>query len=493
MSDKVHGHETTPLVKKAVIADSEAPVEHAIDRLPSFRDDMFDTVKLGVPIFISMLSWVGMKTTDTALLGHVSSESLSAAALSDLWTMCTGILIQGRVLDILVGGAVGAGNPKLAGVYLQVAYAVISSVSIFVVLAWNLTERVWIAFGSDAEISAMAGYYASVLSISIPGQMLFSQLSQFFSAQRIMHPEVNASTFGMVCNLIFGLMFVLGFFIPGFDGFGFAACPWVTTSAVYVQLLFVYIIYIHGQRLHEPCWGGWSLEEITTSRIKTFCELYFPSAFGIASDFWRVAVIGTMAARLGEEEVAIFNTSYRIMWIVLVLVMSLSGASGINMSIRLGRLDSHGAKQAGHVGVGMASAACLLIGSVVWLQIRSFGRIFTNDEKFLDMFAETRTPFCITLVLMNVAIAIEKIPYSMGRTKEVFFYGLVASWGGQVPAVYLCMNYWRNDLIGLYTGMAIGYGVLVVLYSFIAFTSDWKKYAELARLRSESSLGASED
>ena len=39
-----------------------------------------------------------------------------------------------------------------------------------------------------------------------------------------------------------------------------------------------------------------------------------------------------------------------------------------------------------------------------------------------------------------------------------------------MPAVYLCMNYWRNDLIGLYTGMAIGYGVLVLLYSFIAFT-----------------------
>ena len=89
-----------------------------------------------------------------------------------------------------------------------------------------------------------------------------------------------------------------------------------------------------------------------------------------------------------------------------------------------------------------------------------------------------------------------------------------------MPGVYLCMTYWRNDLFGLYTGMAIGYAVLVVLYSYMAFTrlvvlrlsrncrmcscslassmimllhSDWKKYAELARLRSESSLGASEE
>jgi MATE family multidrug resistance protein len=392
---------------------------------------------------------------------------------------------------------VGANNPKLAGIYLQVSYVVISVVSIFVILAWNFTEHVWVAFGSDVEISEMAGYYATVLSISIPGQLLFTQLSQFFSAQRIMHPEVNASSFALLCNLGFGLLLVLGIppFIPNFEGFGFIACPWVTTSAVYVQFLLVWYVYIHRQKLHEPCWGGWSLEEITWPRIKTFSHLYFPSAFGVASDFWRVAVIGTIAAKLGEEEVAIFNTSYRIMWIVLVMVMALAGASGINMSMRLGRMDSNGAKQAGHVGVGMASCISCLIGIAVWVQIRAFGRIFTNDEIFLDMFAEARTPFCITLVLMNIAVAIEKIPYSMGRTQgrylastsrfylldiaviltlvvhtEVFWYGLIASWGFQVPAVYVCTTYWRMDLIGLYTGMALGYGVLVVLYSFIAFT-----------------------
>jgi Na+-driven multidrug efflux pump len=61
-----------------------------------------------------------MKTTDTALLGHVSARALSASALSDLWTMCSAMLVQGRVLSILVGGALGAGNPKLAGTFLVV-------------------------------------------------------------------------------------------------------------------------------------------------------------------------------------------------------------------------------------------------------------------------------------------------------------------------------------------------------------------------------------
>jgi multidrug resistance protein, MATE family len=181
MTDTEQGNEITPLVKKATIL---APNELEIQ--PTFWEDMMDTVKLGIPIFIAMLSWVGMKTTDTALLGHVSRDALAAAALSDLWTMCSGVLVQGRALDILVGGAVGAGNHKLAGIYLQVSYAVLSVVGIFVIIAWSLTGQLWSAFGSDKEISAMAGYYATVLAFSIPGQLLFSQISQFFSAQRIM-------------------------------------------------------------------------------------------------------------------------------------------------------------------------------------------------------------------------------------------------------------------------------------------------------------------
>lgn len=207
-----------------------------------------------------------------------------------------------------------------------------------------------------------------------------------------------------------------------------------------------------------------------------------------------------------------------IMWIVLVMVVAMSGASGINMSMRLGQMDHVGAKQAGYVGVGMSAIVCSLIGIVVWAQINAFGRIFTNDPSFLSMFEEARTPFIITLVLMNMSIALEKIPYSMGRTTEVFWMGLIASWGGtfylfivlstvtyrhsicvfltklvapsscafsdektkqnktypnhaaQVPAVFAFTKYWRNDLIGLYTGMAVGYAVLVLLYSIIAFS-----------------------
>lgn len=47
--------------------------------------------------------------------GHVGTRYLSASAVSDLWTQSTGVFIQGRVLGVFCGQAIGAGNKKLAG------------------------------------------------------------------------------------------------------------------------------------------------------------------------------------------------------------------------------------------------------------------------------------------------------------------------------------------------------------------------------------------
>ena len=83
--------EEQPLLLPTITAATSVLVNDTIsnndnddDHHSTILHDSYDTVILGIPIFFSMLSWVGMKTTDSALLGHISSEALAAAALSDL-------------------------------------------------------------------------------------------------------------------------------------------------------------------------------------------------------------------------------------------------------------------------------------------------------------------------------------------------------------------------------------------------------------------------
>ena len=58
---------------------------------------------------------------------------------------------------------------------------------------------------------------------------------------------------------------------------------------------------------------------------------------------------------------------------------------------------------------------------------------------FSISFEATKWPFSITLLLMNLSVAIEKIPYSMGRTAIVFWMGCIASWGG-TSVLFSCLN-----------------------------------------------------
>jgi Na+-driven multidrug efflux pump len=118
------------------------------------------------------------------------------------------------------------------------------------------------------------------------------------------------------------------------------------------------------------------------------------------------------------------------MWIGRILVSALSTASSINMTIRLGRLDPNGARQTGYLGIAMSTGILVVLSAGIFLRSDWFARIFTNDAVFLQMFEEARTPFAITLFLMNLAIAVQKIPYSMGRTNEIFWTGFIAGWGG---------------------------------------------------------------
>ena len=86
------------------------------------------------------------------------------------------------------------------------------------------------------------------------------------------------------------------------------------------------------------------MSNLTRSRIVEFYKLYLPSALAIGSDFWRVTVIGVLAARQGALEVAVFNVGYRFLWICLMFSGALARAAGIQIAIFIGR-SSVGAAQ----------------------------------------------------------------------------------------------------------------------------------------------------
>ena len=74
----------------------------------------------------------------------------------------------------------------------------------------------------------------------------------------------------------------------------------------------------------------------------------------------------------------------------------------------------------------------------------------------------------------------------MGRSGDVMKIGFISSWLVQVPSVVLLTTFWREDLIGLYYGVFIGYFFLSVSYYYMTYMSDFQYYADRALERAES-------
>ena len=108
-------------------------------------------------------------------------------------------------------------------------------------------------------------------------------------------------------------------------------------------------------RHHRGAWPteGWAVSNLSKARVWEFYKLYIPSALAIGSDFWRVTVIGVLAAKQGTVEVAVFNVGYRFLWICLMFSGALARAAGIQIAIAIGEKAVKQAQSIAKVWLGI--------------------------------------------------------------------------------------------------------------------------------------------
>jgi Na+-driven multidrug efflux pump len=135
------------------------------------------------------------------------------------------------------------------------------------------------------------------------------------------------------------------------------------------------------------------------------------------------------------------------------------------------------------VGTGVACTVIAILACIIFFFSRQLGMIFSDDPEVLNRFYEIRLPFAATAALMNLTVFLEVVPSTMLYTRTTFIIGLVGSWVGQVPAVLICTQFWRKDLVGLYTGCAIGYGLTSAILAIFFCTVSFKKAADAAVAR----------
>ena len=181
------------------------------------------------------------------------------------------------------------------------------AVVVVVCALWAITGPVLNLTHAESDLIWPAWYYALILMASLPARVITGVVNQFFQAQLILYPSVAASMTAVVLNVIFGLVFVLGIpFNPNPDfnvnntppnstmtgGYGFDACPIVTSSMEWVQVFVLLAVFVGCCKLGRECWpdNGFACANVLSRakpekegekgqlRMWMFIKMWFPAA-----------------------------------------------------------------------------------------------------------------------------------------------------------------------------------------------------------------------
>jgi len=463
----------------------------------SVREELVEMVSLGFPLAVSFFCRMGMASTDSAFVGHIHSGSyspeiyLAAAALSD---MCVNVFVTpplafNQVLNGLVGQAIGSGNGKMAGVWLQQSMFWLSITMLPCLLAFFHVESILLALDFSEDVARMAGTYAKYnLLWPIPNG-LYQCMRFYFQAQGMPKPAMYNNIVFLFINAFLNWIFVFGGPIPNWNGFGFVGAA-ISLSVSRTGQSIVYFLYMFLYKQHHlATWpeNGWSLKNHTFTRTKEFMKQSLPNIGTLLFQTCTNQATTVLVGRLGEDAIAASSalSTVSIPWSG-TLSATCTTISSVRTGYHLGRGNSTAAKQASWLIIH-AITIFMVIVALVFVPFREQILSIATDDKELLRIGKTLVPAMLVGTYLNLLVGniTSGVFSGMGRP----IVATVLSFGLELPmsiggvAIYILVM--RGTLLGVYWWGAISGAIEGLIVFYLFFRSDWKFWADEARKRQE--------
>ena len=498
-------------------------MEEDEERAPSRCTECRLLASLAAPSALVSCLRTAQMLTDQAVLGHLTFRGhatpiyLDAAALALLWMILTLSIFQRGIpnaINVLASQALGAGNKRLADLWLQTG-ALLSVVAAVVICGlWLATTPVVSLFASNQTLGVhqamtapgptsgtsdsssavdasgagdpvqLAGEYARYSVGYILPSLWMESISQWLLAQRIIRPQLAVYTVAFGLNLLLNLFFVYG--VGGVGGLGFLGSPLATTATRCLQLLALLVcLPLSGIPLPRLELA----EALQPARFRIFCAQMIPRSLSTALEEVALQAVGAQAGRLGAVETATHNSMLMAFFWLTSPLYGIGTATQQRLGYFLGQGRPRAARSIALLCFLVDFGLALLVAATLVLLRNDIGRLFSDEEEVVRMVAAITPLVAGAYSLIALFYAPMAILGGQGRPLPVvvaFMSGafLVApSMAFLLAFVVGCCG--AIKLYGLWLGLICGYSITAVLAVCAVLCSDWTRLAKLARDRAE--------
>ncbi|SJM87831.1 related to Ethionine resistance-conferring protein 1 [Zygosaccharomyces bailii] len=440
-----------------------------------------------LPLVVTFLLQDSLTLASVFSASHLGTEELGGVTLGSMTANITGLAaIQGlcTCLDTLCAQAYGAKNYYMVGVYVQRCAVITILAFLPVMLIWCLWAEPILAFMiPQKELCHLAARYLSVLSIGVPGFVLFECGKRFLQCQGIFH----ASTIVLfVCAPLNALMN----YVLVWDeriGIGYLGAPLAVSINCWLMTLglFLYTIFTKEETRPLKCWNGLIRPDQVFKNWRKMFSLAIPGILMVETEFLGFEILTIFSSYLGPAALGaqsivstIASLSYQVPFAISVStstrVANFIGASLWKNCIVTCKTSL------------LLSFVCSSLNMLLTFGFRKqLAAMFSKEEDVTDLVVATLPILAFMQLFDAFNASTAGCLRGQGRQKIGGYINMVAFYAIGIPMAYLLAFPRKMGVGGLWVGITMALITMSVCQGVAVFRCNWREVIDAAKSRNE--------
>mmetsp|Transcript_14068 Transcript_14068/g.30172 ORF Transcript_14068/g.30172 Transcript_14068/m.30172 type:complete len:891 (+) Transcript_14068:310-2982(+) len=440
-------------------------------------DESKRILRLAVPFTFSGLVEEVLEIISLSIISlNLGTDALSAYILVETLIEITSEFAGGAIdgQAPLVSHALGAGNNKLAGQYVQLCTILYVAIQLLFVLLWStFTYDIILLMGFNSTVAQMAQEYGrlAVWCDVIGG--ISEAYSDFFE---VAGRELFVAFVGNVEALVEFAALAIAILI--FNGSLISvAIIEIVNSVLFFVFTVAYTFWKGWAQPFQPgIFGSFSLRN--RFAVKQAIKTATPLAFGSVLIYgeWEISTI--FAAYLGPAEATAWAVLGSLSDVFEASTEGISDAAEIRVAYQCGKNHPQRAKISSYKSILMGIIFSIFVSSVTLILHNDIPRWLTSDPTLQRMIAENIPLMAIDNMIMTSGSLCWTLVGAQGRYRLATIVFALSSWFVTIPLAAVSVYVLFLDLKGLLASFSIGFLFAATALSYILLRSDWAKISQ---------------
>ncbi|KAI8028758.1 Protein DETOXIFICATION 14 [Camellia lanceoleosa] len=445
----------------------------------AFVEELKKVSHIAAPMVVVTMSQYLLRVVPMIMVGHISELYLSSAAIATSLTNVSGYSVlfgMASALETLCGQAYGAGQYRKLGIYTYGAILSLILICLLISLLWIFMVKLLVFFGQDPSISVEAGKYSIWLIPSLFPYAILESLVPYLQTQSLILPMLLCSlvTLSFHMPLCWALVFK---FELGTEG---AALAIGLSYWVNVILLGIYLKY---SPVCEKTRASFSKDVFLS--IGEFLCLALPSAGMVCLEWWSFELVILLSGLLSNPELesSVLSICLTTTSLHYLIPYSIGAAASTRVSNELGAGNPQAARLAVFTVMVLAVVEAIIISTILFCCRFVLGYAYSEEKEVVDYVKEMTPLICFSITMDSLQAVLSGVARGSGWQHVGAYINFGAFYLIGIPVAIVLGFVQHLSGKGIWSGIATGSTVQVILLSSATCLINWQEEATKARER----------